>query len=423
MDTLEKNDIKSGFLNLFSAVETANNPVRYKALENLMHISAPTTKDEFWKYTRVNKLLKKQYRLPEEKNKAFDKNLLSKLPLNDNESTLVFVNGNFVKEHSKIANAAIDLIPFSDTVVQEKYPSFYNKLTNNGNRFFDAVNTAFHNTGYILGVPTLSNESIQIIHIISDNETLIIPRNIILADTGAKITVKEFIINQNTVENSFINQLSEVILMPNSSCNYFKYQNISNNALIDTTYVLQNQDATFNTHVSSYNSGFIRNNIAVQSCGENTSTTINGATITKDNEHIDQHIFIDHQQPECYSNQLFRTIANDKSTAVFNGKVMVRQDAQKINAFQSNANILLSDFANIYAKPELEIYADDVKCSHGSSTGQLDEEALFYLRARGIKEKTAQKMLITAFLNDTFDNIDDENYTAFITAEIEQLLQ
>ena len=423
METLEKNDIKSQFLDLFSTEDISKNPVRYKALEHLMHIPAPTTKDEFWRYTRVNKLLKKNYQLPGYEVAEFDQSILKKLPLNNEESTLVFVNGVFAKDYSKIVNASIDLIPFSDALVEQKYQSFYNKLANNQKRFFDAVNTAFHNSGYILGVPTLSNEKAQIIQIITNDNLLLIPRNLILADTGAKITIKEFFINQSGVENALINQLSEIVLMPNSTCNYYKYQNLSNNALIDTTHILQNQDSAYNTHLASYNTAFIRNNTLVQSSGENTTTTVNGATLTKENEHIDQHIFIDHQQPNCYSNQLFRTIADDKSTAVFNGKVMVRQDAQKINAFQSNANILLSDFANIYAKPELEIYADDVKCSHGSSTGQLDEEALFYLRARGIKEKTAQKMLISAFLNDTIDNIEDDTYTAFISQEIEQLIQ
>jgi Fe-S cluster assembly protein SufD len=423
MDTLEIKDIKSDFLHLFSNEETSNNPIRYKALEHIMHISAPNKKDEFWKYTSVNKLLKRKYQLPNKANTTTDNNILSSLPLNEQQSILVFINGIFAKEHSKIVNASVDLIPFSDTIVAEKYTSFYNKLANNQRHFFDAVNTAFHNSGYILGIPSLSDETVQIVHIITDNETVVIPRNLILVDTGAKVTIKEYLVNQATAQNSFVNQLSEIILMSNSRCNYYKYQNLNNNALIDTTYVLQNQDSVYNTHLSSYNTAFVRNNTMIQSSGENTTTTVNGATLTKQNEHIDQHIYIDHQQPNCYSNQLFRTIADDKSTAVFNGKVMVRQDAQKINAFQSNANILLSDFANIYAKPELEIYADDVKCSHGSSTGQLDEDALFYLRARGIKQKTAQKLLITAFLNDTFENVEDEEYVAFIAQEIEQLLQ
>jgi Fe-S cluster assembly protein SufD len=423
MDTLEIKDIKSDFLHLFSNEETSNNPIRYKALEHIMHISAPNKKDEFWKYTSVNKLLKRKYQLPNKANTTIDNNILSSLPLNEQQSILVFINGIFAKEHSKIVNASVDLIPFSDTIVADKYASFYNKLANNQRHFFDAVNTAFHNSGYILGIPSLSDETVQIVQIITDNETVVIPRNLILVDTGAKVTIKEYLVNQASAQNSFVNQMSEIILMSNSRCNYYKYQNLNNNALIDTTYVLQNQDSVYNTHLSSYNTAFVRNNTMIQSSGENTTTTVNGATLTKQNEHIDQHIYIDHQQPNCYSNQLFRTIADDKSTAVFNGKVMVRQDAQKINAFQSNANILLSDFANIYAKPELEIYADDVKCSHGSSTGQLDEDALFYLRARGIKQKTAQKLLITAFLNDTFENVEDEEYVAFIAQEIEQLLQ
>ncbi len=422
METLEKNNIKSIFLQHFSQMDVSGDASRTEALEKLMHLSAPSTKNEFWKYTRVNKLLKADYRIPQQL-PTFDKHMLDQLPLNRNESILVFVDGFFSKEHSKIVNASVDFIPFSDEIVQEKYQAFYNKLTQNNTRFFDAINTTFHNSGYILGVPSLSNETVQIVHLFSQNQQLITPRNLILVDTGAKITIKEFFIAESQTAGTFTNQLSEIILMPNSIAHHLQYQHIAENALIYSVYVLQNQDSIYNGNVASFRSSFIRNNLTIQSAGENTQTTINGATVTQATEHIDQHIFIDHQQPGCYSNQLFRTIADDKSTAVFNGKVLVRQDAQKINAFQSNANILLSDFANIYAKPELEIYADDVKCSHGSSTGQLDEEALFYLRARGIREKAARKLLITAFLNDTLENIDNENYQLFLSEEIEHLLQ
>ena len=137
METLEKNDIKSQFLDLFSTEDISKNPVRYKALEHLMHIPAPTTKDEFWRYTRVNKLLKKNYQLPGYEVAEFDQSILKKLPLNNEESTLVFVNGVFAKDYSKIVNASIDLIPFSDALVEQKYQSFYNKLANNQKRFFD----------------------------------------------------------------------------------------------------------------------------------------------------------------------------------------------------------------------------------------------------------------------------------------------
>jgi Fe-S cluster assembly protein SufD len=139
----------------------------------------------------------------------------------------------------------------------------------------------------------------------------------------------------------------------------------------------------------------------------------------KGNQHVDNHTLVDHKVAHCESHELYKGVVNDKATAVFNGKVFVRKDAQKINAFQSNANVLLSDDSSVNSKPELEIYADDVKCSHGSTTGQLDEEAVFYLRARGLSEKTARKLMISAFINDVIEKIENEEVNTFVI----QLLQ
>jgi len=153
--------------------------------------------------------------------------------------------------------------------------------------------------------------------------------------------------------------------------------------------------------------------------GENCTTNLNGAYLLKGNQHVDNHTLVDHKVAHCESHELYKGVVNDKATAVFNGKVFVRKDAQKINAFQSNANVLLSDDSSVNSKPELEIYADDVKCSHGSTTGQLDEEAVFYLRARGLSEKTARKLMISAFINDVIEKIDNQDVKSYVI----QLLQ
>jgi Fe-S cluster assembly protein SufD len=148
--------------------------------------------------------------------------------------------------------------------------------------------------------------------------------------------------------------------------------------------------------------------------GENCESNLNGAYLLKGKQHIDNHSVVDHKVPNCNSNELYKGVIDDKGTAVFNGKVFVRKDAQKINAFQSNGNVLMTDDASVNSKPELEIYADDVKCSHGSTTGQLDEEAVFYLRARGLSEKSARKLMVSAFIGDVLDKIENEdvlNYT------------
>ena len=158
----------------------------------------------------------------------------------------------------------------------------------------------------------------------------------------------------------------------------------------------------------------VRNNLNIEVNGENCYTHLNGMYLLIENQHVDNHTLVDHKKPHCESHELYKGVVNDKATAVFNGKVFVRKDAQKINAFQSNANVLLSDDATINSKPELEIYADDVKCSHGSTTGQLDEEAVFYLRARGLSEKSARKLMITAFIDDVIEKTENEEVKSFI---------
>jgi Fe-S cluster assembly protein SufD len=154
--------------------------------------------------------------------------------------------------------------------------------------------------------------------------------------------------------------------------------------------------------------------VNVKVAGQNAETNLNGAYILKNNQLVDNHTVVDHLVAYCQSNELYKGVLYDKSTAVFNGKVFVRPDAQKINAFQSNANVLMSDDASVNSKPELEIYADDVKCSHGSTTGQLDESAIFYLRARGLSEKLAKSLLVSAFISDVLNKIENQEVQDFI---------
>jgi Fe-S cluster assembly protein SufD len=157
----------------------------------------------------------------------------------------------------------------------------------------------------------------------------------------------------------------------------------------------------------------VRNNLNIEVNGVNCMTNLHGAYVLKSNQHVDNHTIVDHKQPHCESNELYKGVMDEKSTGVFNGKVFVRKDAQKINAFQSNGNVLLSDDATVDSKPELEIYADDVKCSHGSTTGQLDEEAVFYLRARGISEKSARHLMVAAFIGDVLSKIENDEFREY----------
>ena len=154
--------------------------------------------------------------------------------------------------------------------------------------------------------------------------------------------------------------------------------------------------------------------------GSNCETFMNGAYTLKGKSHCDNHTTVDHKVAHCYSKELYKGVIDGRATNVFNGKVFVRKDAQKINAFQSNANILLSETGTVNSKPELEIYADDVKCSHGSTTGQLDDEAVFYLRSRGLSEKSAKELLVKAFLGEVLEEVENEEVSSYVEEQIEK---
>ncbi len=213
----------------------------------------------------------------------------------------------------------------------------------------------------------------------------------------------------------FSNVVTEIEVAENAHLDIDKLQLENETALqIASEYVTQARDSHFDINTITLNGLLVRNGLNIAVDGQNCETHLNGMYLTKDNQHVDNHTIVDHLQPNCESFELYKGVMNDKSTGVFNGKVFVRKDAQKINAYQSNGNVLLSDNATINSKPELEIYADDVKCSHGSTTGQLDEEAIYYLRTRGISAKAAREMLIAAFVGDVLEKIINEEVLSFI---------
>jgi Fe-S cluster assembly protein SufD len=201
-------------------------------------------------------------------------------------------------------------------------------------------------------------------------------------EQGAKVDIIETFVSLDSAcnEKLFTNHLSEIILEEHAQVSYCRVQaEEKNTSQVNTTQVVQQKGSLFNTYTYSLSGEFIRNNLNIVLAGENCETHLYGLYLPRNKEHFDNHTLVDHTKPNCFSNELYKGIMSDSSTGVFNGKIFVRADAQKTNAFQSNKNMLLSDDASINTKPQLEIYADDVKCSHGTSTGRMDEEAMFYL--------------------------------------------
>ena len=247
-----------------------------------------------------------------------------------------------------------------------------------------------------------------IIYNISDasaNEAVSFPRNLILAEQGSQACIVEIFstIGEN---NSFSNSVTEIVVEENVNLQYYKLSNDGAKSFhVGLANAIQAKNSTFTAHSYSFGGGMIRNNLHVDQNGENCTTNMYGLYLLNGNSHVDNHTEVDHKQPNSYSNELYKGIFDEKSTGVFNGKIFVREAAQKTNAFQSNKNILLTDNATINTKPQLEIWADDVKCSHGCTTGQMDNDALFYLRARGIDKDQARAMLLYAFTIDVLDKV------------------
>jgi Fe-S cluster assembly protein SufD len=272
-----------------------------------------------------------------------------------------------------------------------------------------ALNTIGHAGGIFLNIPnnTILNQSIQILHISTgaSGETLIQPRNLIL--TGKNVDVKIIERHQSITKNNILtNSVTEIYVDENTHYYHYKIQNDNANAsLIDNTFVSQNRYSNAYVNTFSFGGNITRNNLAFALNGENAVANLDGIALLSENQHVDNFTFVDHKVPNCDSHELYKGIYDDSSKGVFTGKIMIRKDAQNSNGNQENNNLVLSEKAQINTKPQLEIYADDVKANHGCTIGQLDEEALFFMRSRGIPLKESKALLMYAFASEALRNV------------------
>jgi Fe-S cluster assembly protein SufD len=231
------------------------------------------------------------------------------------------------------------------------------------------------------------------------------PRNLVVVEENSHVQIIER--HQNLTQNPVLtNSVTEIFAEKRAIVDYYKIQNDNANAsLIDNTFIKQDRESLASVHTFSFGGKLTRNNLNFYQEGERMDSTLKGITIIGDKQHVDHNTLVHHIEPNCESHQDYKGIFSDKATGVFNGKVVVEKEAQKTNAFQANNNILLSDKASINTKPQLEIFADDVKCSHGCTIGQLDESAMFYMRSRGIPEKEAKALLMFAFTNNVLESV------------------
>jgi Fe-S cluster assembly protein SufD len=373
----------------------------------------PTSKDEFWKYTRTGKIANTKFSFANDLREV--KNILDFIPTNFESYLAVFVNGIFNDSLSLLGNEIQVLSKISSI------PEYTTEINSDeGENIFTAFNTLYKNNGVVVKILKDKKLSKPLVVLnISVGENIIFqPKNSLICENGSAADIVEIYTSLDS-KNNFCNSAFEITLGENCNVDVTKVQLEEDTIFhIGSTFVSQAAGSSFTLNTYTLNGGLVRNNIEVSINGTNCETHLNGLYFINKNRHVDNHTLIDHRKPHSNSNELFKGILKDNATGVFNGKVFVRQEAQKTVAYQSNKNILLSDDATMNSKPELEIYADDVKCSHGSTTGQFDEEALFYLRARGIGEVLAKNMLVQAFANDVLNKIKHPPVRDFVEQKL-----
>lgn len=412
--------------------KTAIHQVRKNAFLSLTEKGFPVAKDEEYKFTNLTKALEKNIDFGSTAaSGTLSAEKIESVKIKDLDAiNLVFINGEFSSEFSDdMSLTGITLNTFDEASKKdpERIESLFGQQASFENDAFVALNTAFSKEGTFIEVnPNAVIEKPIALYFIGDSTTaqsIYNIRNLMFVGKSAQVTIVE---KFDTIgsEKSFTNVVNEFSLDENSNVRYFKIENDSENAYhISNVNVSQERNSHFTANTIALSGAMVRNNLDIKLNNEGCEAHMNGLYVLGGKTHVDNHTVVDHTKPNAYSNELYKGIMDDKSKGVFNGKIFVRQDAQKTNAFQSNKNILLTNDATVNTKPQLEIWADDVKCSHGCTTGQLDPDALFYLQARGIKKERARAILLHAFASDVIENLGLEPVQVYVEDIITERLE
>ena len=417
----EIKEIKKRYLKSYELFENSLNGDRISSIGNLRkeafgkfsELSFPTTKDEEWKYTSIAPLLEHNF-VPSLNKKTLPKEEIKKFLFEDLESNVVVVvNGIYSEDLTSLRSIpkgveikSIAKAISSDSPLVKQHLGKYADFTTH---IFTSLSTAFTKDGVLIHLPEgkVVEQPIHILFITdSGKEKLLVqPRNLFVAGKNSQVTIIEHFVNINS-GIYFTNTVTEIVVGENAIVDHLRLQEESKSAFhISRMEVDQERTSNFSSHFISLGASLSRNEFNSRFNDEGGECMLNGLFLTEGNQLFDVHTLIDHAKPHCNSHEHYKGILNDVSRGVFNGKVIVRQDAQKTNAFQENNNIILSKEALVNTKPQLEIFADDVKCSHGATIGQLDKDAMFYLKSRGIGEETARTILIHAFASDVIRSV------------------
>jgi Fe-S cluster assembly protein SufD len=417
--------------------QTSIHATRRQAMTRFAELGFPTIRHEEWKYTSLVPALKHEYRLPAQSSSETASRLTSSdiapflMPELDAQ-TLVFVNGVYAPELSMIhVQKGVTVLPLADAL-HDKHPvveKHFAHVADWNNDALIALNTAYSLNGAFIEVQrgTVVERPFHLVFVNDARVSSVFAplRNLFVMGENAEATVLETAHTLASGENhSFTSSVSEGVLAENARLHHYKIQNdVEASYYVGATSVRQEATSLFNSVVITLSGGIVRNNLSTVLGGKAADAHYYGLYCVDGKTLVDNHTFVDHAVAHCTSNELYKGIMDARSTGVFNGKIMVREDAQKTLAYQSNRNILLSNNATINTKPQLEIFADDVKCSHGCTTGQLDEESLFYLRARGLDKEQARALLLTAFAGEVLDKISLESLKNRLESVIAERLE
>jgi Fe-S cluster assembly protein SufD len=413
--------------------------VRHNAFTRFEELGFPTTNQEEWKYTNVAPIAKAKFEPASESVEVaatLDAARLQEFSYEEaRRSQLVFVNGFYRSELSSV-EALPEGVVATDIAFALREGLYADVLRERlarsadfSENAFTALNTAFLASGAFLLIPKgVEVESPIHVLFISDAkleaQTFSSPRLLIVGEMGSSATVIESYVGAVETEAYFTNAVVEIVLADGARLNHYKVQRESASAFhVATTQANMARNSTFNSTTITLGARLSRHNINVSLDEEGAECWVDGLYLVQTGQHTDTHSVIDHRQPHCTSHQLYKGILDGKSRAVFNGKVFVRPGAQQTNAMQTNKNLLLSDEARVDTKPQLEIFADDVKCAHGATVGQLEEEELFYLASRGMHRDLARNLLTYGFAEEVIEKIKIESIKAQLDKAVLNRLQ
>jgi Fe-S cluster assembly protein SufD len=390
--------------------------VRKDAIGRFAALGFPTTKLEEWKYTNVAAIARIPFRAAEFRWDGFSDERLAELPLahaafSECCSRIVFINGHYSPQLSSQDLSERLIVGSLALAIKQNTSGMKEHLARHASyehHAFVALNTAFIEDGAFIEIPrgVKADAPIYILFVSTADEPIVShPRSLILVGDGSQASIIEDYLALG--EGSyFTNAVTEIVAGENSVIEHYKLQAENEEAFhVSTVQVSQARSSAFTSHSISFGGALVRNDVNVALNGDGAECTLNGLYISANQQHVDNHTVIDHIKPHCSSRELYKGILDDQSSAVFNGSVIVRKDAQKTDARQSNKNLLLSEGATINSKPQLEINADDVKCAHGTSIGHLDEDSVYYLRSRGVGLNEARTVLTYGFANDVLNRM------------------